>query len=91
MNIHVHVLKHSSYTTHTHIYSKLAENELASLPDDLFEKAQLTELDLSYNKLTSVPKALGRSQSISTLHLNGNLIRDLQPDSFDGVSGLDSL
>ena len=67
----------------------LSDNMLVDSGDEVTgeELGGVTILDLSYNKLTRVPRAL-MTKSIKELNLSGNMIKYLDQSSFLGLSGI---
>jgi hypothetical protein len=68
----------------------LYDNSLAAIPTRSFEKmTQLEELNLSFNKLLSIPKEISALSSLRLLLLDKNLLRAL-PDSISQLTLEDS-
>jgi len=68
----------------------LAETELESIPDALFERSgrKLRFLDLHGNHLTQVPRALQNAVQLRELNLNANDVTTLDATSLVGLSNL---
>lgn len=55
----------------------LTRGNFSSLPDSLFVHTQLTEIVAGYNRLTSIPSAIGRLHRLTVLDLRNNQLKDL--------------
>ena len=63
-------------------YLSLAGNQLSEISSNLFQQTpNLMVLDLSRNKLDSLPKALKSLASLQTLDVSENLVRDADQDT----------
>ncbi|CAG0913152.1 unnamed protein product [Notodromas monacha] len=71
----------------------LAETGLTDLPQGVFNSLiQLTWMNLANNEFETVPtKAIGSARNLRDLNLNGNPIRELNQQSFVGMSELTAL
>jgi Leucine-rich repeat (LRR) protein len=69
----------------------LSGNQLSWLPPNTFQFTVFTTLDLSYNKFSYPPPALGKTHQIATLLLNNNPFQGLQKDSLANISSLVTL
>jgi len=74
-----------------------AHNELTTLPSDFAQYSSLGALQLSYNKLTSIPRAASNGSvfegwtMLKQLALDHNQISQLPTDTFDGLYSLEVL
>ena len=85
-------LSATSYTSLVKVTEiNLSENQLSSVPPELFQMLSLQILDLSYNQLTELPTADHLSKPIYTaphlkkLRLEWNQIHTLPEDLFQGL------
>ncbi|XP_063230366.1 leucine-rich repeat-containing protein 40-like [Bacillus rossius redtenbacheri] len=58
----------------------LADNELASLPEEVFLLQHLVRLDLSNNALATLPRCLGFLPHLQSLRVEGNPLRAVRSD-----------
>ena len=71
----------------------LSNNELSEIRVDMWKGLQnLLNLDLSYNRLRTLPTGGFHSlHDLITLELAGNELNEISPDMFDGLDNLASL
>ncbi|XP_059806017.1 fibromodulin a [Hypanus sabinus] len=68
-------------------YARISNNELTDqgIPLNAFNVSSLIELDLSHNKLKTVPSV---SENLENLYLHANRINEIKMDSFCGTMGI---
>ncbi|XP_051890659.1 fibromodulin a [Pristis pectinata] len=67
-------------------YARISNNELTDqgIPSDTFNVSSLIELDLSHNKLQTIPPV---SENLENLYLQANRIKEIKVDSFCRTMG----
>ncbi|CAG8562928.1 1269_t:CDS:10 [Gigaspora margarita] len=68
----------------------VANNLFKEFPQVICNIVTLSELDLSYNEITSIPEEIGKLVHLKKLFLIGNLI-DKLPESFQNLTSLQEL
>lgn len=70
---------------------KLVNFSLTDVPSSVWMATRLHELDLSKNRLRTLPRELTQLENLSALYLNENEIEELDPEIFDGLNNLEIL
>ncbi len=65
-------------------------NDFESLPEEIYSLTSLKELDLGYNKLSSIPKSISNLASLKKLNLRSNDFESL-PEEIDSLKSLEEL
>ncbi|CAG8447012.1 15253_t:CDS:10, partial [Dentiscutata erythropus] len=70
----------------------VANNSFKEFPQVICDIVTLSELDLSYNKITSIPEEVGKLKNLKKLFLIGNQITDKKlPENFQNLTSLQEL
>ena len=69
------------------IYLGLGGNNLVSLPDEIYQLTNLTQLHLNYNKLESISEEIGKLTNLTRLWLFNNKLKSL-PKSIGNLVNL---
>ncbi|HMY65174.1 MAG TPA: hypothetical protein PL163_00885 [Leptospiraceae bacterium] len=68
----------------------LGKQKLKSIPEEIFEKTYITELNLNCNEISVIPESIGKLKNLKKLYLMGNPVTAL-PESMQELKKLEVL